>query len=103
MHGNFYNNEYDDILNNQNNIITSEKYIDDILKLNKGKKIILHTTIPGSNEWQDKTFEGIIENIGKDHIVMSNPQNGEWYLVPMIYTAFITFLEEVNNNSSLYG
>ena len=72
-----------------------QSYIDNILRLNKGKKAKFHVTIPGSNEYQDKTFEGIIEQAGRDHIIVSNP-NGQWYLILMIYLDFVTFDETIN-------
>ena len=44
-----------------------------------------HITVPGSIEWQDRVFNGIIEQSGRDHIIVSNPNTGEWYLILMIY------------------
>ena len=78
------------------NPTTSEQsYIENILRLNKGKKAKFHITVPGSNEWQDRVFEGIIEQAGRDHIIVSNP-SGEWYLILMIYLDFVTFDESIN-------
>ena len=54
-------------------------------RLNKGKKVKLHVTVPGSIKWQDRVFEGIIEQAGKDHVIVSNPNTGEWYLILIIY------------------
>lgn len=72
-----------------------QSYIENILRLNKGKKAKLYVTIPGSEEYQNKVFEGIIEQAGRDHIIVSNP-NGEWYLILMIYLNFVTFDEPIN-------
>ena len=72
-----------------------QSYIENILRLNKGKKAKLYITIPGSEEYQNKVFEGIIEQAGRDHIIVSNP-NGEWYLILMIYLNFVTFDEPIN-------
>ena len=78
------------------NPLTSEQsYIENILRLNRGKKAKLHVTVPGSKEWQDRVFEGIIEQSGRDHVIMSNPNTGEWYLVLMIYLDFVTFEEPI--------
>ena len=79
------------------NPLTSEQsYIENILRLNRGKKAKLHVTVPGSTLWQDRVFEGIIEQSGRDHVIMSNPNTGEWYLVLMIYLDFVTFDEPIN-------
>ena len=78
------------------NPLTSEQsYIENILRLNRGKKAKLHVTVPGSKEQQDRVFEGIIEQSGRDHVIMSNPNTGEWYLVLMIYLDFVTFDEPI--------
>ena len=64
--------------------------------MNRGKKAKLHVTVPGSTLWQDRVFEGIIEQSGRDHVIMSNPNTGEWYLVLMIDLDFVTFDEPIN-------
>ena len=84
---------------NINNTIVSnseQSYIENILRLNIGKKAKLHVTVPGSEKWQDRVFEGIIEQAGRDHVIMSNPSTGEWYLVLMIYLDFVTFEEPIS-------
>ena len=49
------------------NPITSEQsYIENILRLNRGKKAKFHVTVPGSEKWQDRVFEGIVEQSGRD-------------------------------------
>ena len=69
--------------------IEEQSYIENILRLNKGKKARLHVTVPGSIEWQDRVFDGIIEQAGKDHVILSNPSTGEWYLILIITNNFI--------------
>ena len=76
--------------------IDEQSYIENILRLNRGKKAKFHITVPGSIEWQDRVFEGIIEQSGKDHTIVSNPATGEWYLILMIYLDFVTFDEPIN-------
>ena len=75
-----------------------QSYIENILRLNRGKKARLHVTVPGSIEWQDRVFDGVIEQAGKDHVILSNPQTGEWYLILIIYLDFVTFEEPINYN-----
>ena len=89
---------------NKNNTMfdAEQSYTENILRLNAGKKAKLHVTVPGSKEWQDRVFEGIIEQSGRDHIIMSNPQTGEWYLVLMIYLDFVTFEEPINYKKQYY-
>ena len=53
---------------NSNYILPAEQsYIENILRLNRGKMAKFHITVPGSIEWQDRVFNGIIEQAGRDH------------------------------------
>lgn len=68
--------------------------IQNILRLNKGKKVTLYTTFNDLKE----TFNGIIEQTNLDHIIISNPESGNWYLIPINYLDYIKFYENVNFN-----
>lgn len=72
-----------------------QSYIENILRLNKGKKATFYVTIPGSKDWQDKTFTGIIEQAGRDHVIISNPNTGQWDLILIIYLDYVTFDEPI--------
>nr|WP_233569836.1 spore coat protein GerQ [Falsibacillus albus] len=69
-----------------------ESYIENILRLNKGKLATVYMTFENKKE---KTFKGIIEAAGRDHLIISDPQTGTRYLLPMIYLDYITFDEEI--------
>lgn len=73
-----------------------QSYIENILRLNKGKKVTVHMTFPDSNDFRDKEFRGIIEQSGRDHIILSVPNTGTWLLLLMIYVDYITFEEAIN-------
>ncbi len=77
--------------NYTSNLPFEQSYIENILRLNKGKKATIHMTFPDSEE-----FKGIIETSGKDHIILSDPSTGKWFLLLMIYVDFITFDENIN-------
>lgn len=83
------------IYSNENipNIINNNyetKYIDP----NKGKKINIYTSFPGINEI--KEFKGILEYNDLSNIMISNPTNGGWYLIPKKYIDYIVFDEAIN-------
>ena len=91
------------IIPNQQNVPTmagdfplEQSYIENILRLNKGKKVDVYMTFPDSTEWRDLKFSGIIEQAGRDHIIISNPSNGEWYLLLTIYIDYFKFYEKIN-------
>ncbi len=75
---------------------SEQSYIENILRLNKGKQVRVHMTFPDSNEFRDREFKGIIEQSGRDHIILSDPKNGTWELLLMIYVDFISFDEPIN-------
>ena len=73
-----------------------QSYIENILRLNKGKKVTIHMTFPDSEQFKDREFTGIIEQSGRDHIILSDPNTGKWFLLLMLYVDFITFDEQIN-------
>lgn len=72
-----------------------ESYIENILRLNKGKLVTIYATFEGNKEWNAKIFKGIIEAAGRDHVIISDPQTGLRYLIPMVYLDYATFDEEI--------
>jgi spore germination protein Q len=73
-----------------------ESYIENILRLNKGKMVTVYMTFENNREWNAKVFRGIIEAAGRDHLILSDPQTGQRYLLPMIYLNYVVFDEEIN-------
>ena len=53
-------------------------------------------------EWKDRVFKGIIEQSGKDHIILSDPNTGNWYLLLLIYVDYIKFDENINTSDTFY-
>ncbi|MBB5324053.1 spore germination protein Q [Anoxybacillus tepidamans] len=72
-----------------------ESYIENILRLNKGKIATVYMTFENNREWNAKIFRGVIEAAGRDHLILSDPQTGKRYLLPMIYLNYVTFDEEI--------
>ncbi|WP_066072856.1 spore coat protein GerQ [Neobacillus soli] len=72
-----------------------QSYIENILRLNKGKLVHVFATFEGNTAWNAKEFTGIIEAAGRDHVILSDPQKGTRYLIPMVAVDYITFAEEI--------
>jgi spore germination protein Q len=72
-----------------------QSYIENILRLNKGKLVTVFATFEGNTQWNAKEFRGIIEAAGRDHVILSDPQTGTRYLIPMVAVDYITFSEEI--------
>ena len=79
-----------------------QSYIENILRLNRGKQVEVYASYPDSNEWRDRIFKGIIEQSGRDHLILSDPTTGEWYLILMIYINYIKSNERIISSSEFY-
>ncbi|WP_087973674.1 spore coat protein GerQ [Oceanobacillus rekensis] len=73
-----------------------QSYIENILRLNRGKLATFYLTFENNPEWSAKTFTGVIEAAGRDHIILSEPETGRRVLLLMIYLDYVIFNEEIN-------
>lgn len=73
-----------------------QSYVENILRMNKGKVASIYMTFPDATEWRDRIFTGVVEQAARDHVVLSDPKTGKWYLLLSIYVDFIVFDEEIN-------
>ena len=95
---NYYNPVYPNgyVDNGSTTFDDEQSYIENIIRLNKGKIGRFYMTFPDSLEWRDRVFSGIIEQSGKDHIIISDPTTGKWYLLLLIYLDYVDFDEKIN-------
>ena len=107
MNGTYYQNPTFPSATNTNNytdnietvgvpLTMEQSYIENILRLNKGKEVKAYVSYPDSLDWKDSIYNGIIEQAGRDHLIISNPETGKWYLILMIYLNFVEFDEKIN-------
>jgi len=68
-----------------------QSYIENILRLNRGK----HATVYMSFDGESEAFRGIVEAAGRDHVILSDPQTGKRYVLLMVYLNYVTFDEEI--------
>lgn len=78
----------------------NESYNENILRANIGKIATFYMTFTDSVEWRDKSFTGIIEEAGRDHVIISDPKTGKWHLLVLLYLNYIEFNEPINYPSS---
>jgi spore germination protein Q len=109
MNGNFYQNptfpnnpmpNYPNQVIAETEIPMEQSYIENILRLNKGKNVKVFISYPDSSAWQNKEYIGIIEEAGKDHLIIKDSQTGSWYLLRMIYLDYVEFMEPINYSTS---
>ncbi|MGY4688266.1 spore coat protein GerQ [Salibacterium sp. K-3] len=92
-----YRQNSNNINGNGNGILPMEQsYIENILRLNSGKMASVYMTFEANPDWQSMVFRGVIEEAGRDHIVLRDPDSGKWYLLLMIYLDYVVFDEEIN-------
>ena len=99
MNGEYYQNPVfpnQNMMNNNPNNFNNNNFIDDVLKNNKGKKVVISITLANNKDFQEKTFNGIVEQSGKDYIIIYNPEDGKYYLIPLMYLNYIKFDEKIN-------
>ena len=87
-------------INEIGSLPNEQSYIENILRLNKGKKIKAYVSYPDSSAWQNKVYEGIIEEAGKDHLIIKDNLTGTWYLLRMIYLNYVEFMEQITYSHS---
>lgn len=70
-----------------------QSYIENILRLNLGKVGTFYMTYENNNQWNAKIFKGIVDEAGRDHIILRDPQSEKQYLLLMVNLDYVTFDE----------
>jgi spore germination protein Q len=79
-----------------------QSYIENILRMNQGKRVRVLMTFEGRNQ-DAQEFNGVIEAAGRDHIILSDPETGERFLLLMVYLDYVIFDEKINYNPAFSG
>lgn len=79
-----------------------QSYLENILRLNRGKVATIYTTNDNNPEWAAKVFRGVVENAARDHVVLADPQTGMRYVVLMVNIDYLTFDEPLNYAPEFY-
>ncbi len=77
-----------------NPIFQEQSYIENILRLNKGKIATVYMSFEGS-QWGSKIFKGEILEAGKDHLIVRDNQTGINYLLLTIYLSYVSFEDTI--------
>ncbi len=79
-----------------------ETYVENILRMNRGKVATIYTTNENNPQWGAKVFKGRVENAARDHVVLSDPETGMRYIVLMINVDYLTFDEPLRYEPGIY-
>jgi spore germination protein Q len=80
-----------------------ESYVENILRLNRGKMATVYMTFENNSQWNAKVFRGILEAAGRDHLILSDPSTGIRYLLLMVNLDYITFDGPINYEYPFQG
>ncbi len=72
-----------------------QSFIENILRLNRGKMATVYMTFENNDEWNAKIFRGRVEEAGRDHIIIGDPETGIYYLLLMVNLDYVTFEEPI--------
>ncbi|MEG0798970.1 MAG: spore coat protein GerQ [Bacilli bacterium] len=101
MNGSFYPNSSFESNNlnqrdtMQGSLPMEQSYIENILRSNIGKKVKAYFSYSDARDWTNKIYTGIIEQAGRDHLIISDPQTGVWYLLKLIYLDYVEFVDKI--------
>ncbi len=104
MNGSLYQNPTFPSIEKESPVISEEfipinneaKNIINFLNNNKGKKINALLSYPNSSSWQSKSYEGIIDDVGDDYLLINSLENETRYLLKLKYLDYIEFAERIN-------
>lgn len=72
-----------------------QSYIENILRFNLGKMVSVYMTFEYNPEWGSKVFRGILDEAGRDHIIIRNEETGKSYLLLMVNLDYVEFDEPI--------
>lgn len=73
-----------------------QSYIENILRLNLGKRATVYMTYEYNPDWNAMIYKGILDEAGRDHIVLRDPSTGKSYLLLMVNLDYVEFDEPMN-------
>ncbi|MCD8509432.1 MAG: spore coat protein GerQ [Bacillus sp. (in: Bacteria)] len=80
-----------------------QSFIENILRLNRGKVGTFYMTFENNERWNAKVFKGVVEAAGRDHIILSDPQTGKRFLLLMVNLDYVTFDEKLKYEYDIPG
>jgi spore germination protein Q len=72
-----------------------QSYIENILRFNRGKWAKVYQTFEYNPEWPAKVFHGVVQEAGRDHLILGNPETGQHYLLLMVNLDYVEFDEPI--------
>ncbi len=78
-------------------MVQGSSYFSQVLRLNRGKMATVYMTFSGNDAaTAQRSFFGVIEAAGRDHIILSDPNTGHRFVLLTVYLDYVEFPEEIN-------
>lgn len=76
-------------------IPVEQTYVENIFRVNVGKKGTFYYTYSGSKKWNDMSYTGVIEQAGRDHVVIKT-STGQRLVLLYVYLLWAEFDEPLD-------
>ena len=76
--------------NSNNNQPPNLDYIENIFRINRGKKVSVYASYPDSIEWRDRVFTGVIVADGMNYVMLKQ-DDGNIVLISSVYINYTIF------------
>ncbi|WP_237563746.1 spore coat protein GerQ [Halalkalibacter okhensis] len=80
-----------------------QSFIENILRLNRGKAATFYMTFENNPEWNARVFRGIVEEAGRDHIIVGDFEDQTHYLLLMVNLDYVEFDEPIEYDYPFNG
>lgn len=79
-----------------NSSYNQQEYGENLIRKNIGKTATFYMSFSDSIQWRDSIFKGIIEQAGKDYVLIFDQENNKRILLWNVYLDYIVFDEQLN-------
>ena len=69
----------------------ADTFVNTVLRNTIGRRAQLYFSYPDSDKWRDIVYDGIIELIGEDYIIISNPEGTKVQVLLMLYLEWVEY------------
>lgn len=68
-----------------------DTFVNTVLRNTIGRRAQLYFSYPDSDKWRDIVYDGIIELIGEDYIIISDPTTKKVQVLLMLYLEWVEY------------
>ena len=73
---------------------SENSFVNAVLKRAIGKEAVYYFSYPDSIKWRDMAYEGVLEMVGEDYIVIRELNTNYIHVLLMLYLEYVVFKKE---------